>query len=298
MYISVICILKNNSVLGWIYDKNLYLFEIELRILVTGSNGILGRHVCRWLGVYSSKADIVYNKADITNINEIRNMVKNIGSLDILIHLAAIVPVSKAHVEPELAYRVNVGGTINLLEAVRPVKPKFVYCSSAHVYGYSDFPIREETPMAPVSVYGRTKMVAEMAATDIAKVYGIPLCVTRVFSIHDPAQTGTYLRPGIEKRLSTEDLAKPFRLLGAKSIRDILTAEEAARRMVIVALSGSLGAVNIGSGRGTTLEEFVRSLSDVDLNIEPAGPANTLVANIDRLADIAGDALLATEGIC
>ncbi|MDE0471029.1 MAG: NAD(P)-dependent oxidoreductase [Ekhidna sp.] len=266
-----------------------------MRIFVTGANGILGRYVCKWLRVYRPKVHIIKNTADITDINEVQETVEKNYPLDMVIHLAAIVPVSKVQAKPELAYRVNVGGTINLLEAIIQKKPKFVYCSSAHVYDYSEYPILEESPMAPQSIYGRTKMIAEMAATDIAKSFDIPLSIPRVFSIHDPAQTGTYLRPTLEKRLSTEDLSQPFKLIGAKSIRDILTAEEAARRLVIVSLSSYLGKVNIGSGHGTKIEDFVQSLSYIDLDIEPVGQGNQLVANIDRLIEIAGVALFETK---
>jgi nucleoside-diphosphate-sugar epimerase len=262
-----------------------------MRIFVTGSTGILGRHVCRFLKVYHPSAEIMHNRADITDKKSVREQISSSGTLDLVIHLAAIVPVSEVKANPAKAYEVNVGGTVNLIDAISRQKPKFVYCSSGHVYASSGEPIDEDAPSKPVSLYGRTKWIGELAAIDICDAHEIPLCIPRVFSIHDPAQTGSFLRPNIEKRLASEDLSTPFELFGALSLRDILTAEEAARRLVLVALSDAIGPVNIGSGHGTLIKEFAQSLSPSPLKIKPMGEPDMLVANICRLEKILGDAL-------
>jgi len=121
------------------------------------------------------------------------------------------------------------------------------YCSSGHVYAPQPTAISEDAATEPVSLYGRTKWVAEFAAKDICAAHDIPLCIGRVFSIHDPAQTGPYLRPNIAKRLAQENLSQPFELPGADSIRDFLTAEQAAR--IIVRLAPRMLAIGyVGAG--------------------------------------------------
>jgi len=262
-----------------------------MRIFVTGSTGILGRHVCRFLEEFQPSAEILRNRADITDSKAVRQQIASAGPLDFVFHLAAMVPVSKVRADPARAYKVNVGGTVNIVDAISEQKPKLIYCSSGHVYASCDEPIDEDAPTEPVSLYGRTKWIGELAANDITDAHEIPLCIPRVFSIHDPAQTGSFLRPNIEKRLDSEDLSEPFELFGALSLRDILSAEEAARRLVMVALSDAVGPVNIGSGHGTLIKDFVQSLSPTPLEIKPMGEPDMLVANIGRLQSILADTL-------
>ena len=262
-----------------------------IRIFITGSTGILGRHVCGFFKEFYPSFEILRNRADITNLRAVREQIAGAGTLDLVIHLAAMVPVSEVNADPARAYEVNVGGTVHLLDAISGQKVKIVYCSSGHVYASSDEAIREDAPKEPVSLYGRTKWIGELAAIDITDAKKIPLCIPRIFSIHDPEQKGSFLRPTMEKRLAREDLSKQFELFGALSLRDILTAKEAARRLVMIAVSDAVGPVNIGSGHGTLIKDFVQSLSPSPLEIKPMGEPDMLVANISRLQSILGDAL-------
>tara|TARA_R110002124_G_scaffold100744_7_gene248023 strand:+ start:62034 stop:62852 length:819 start_codon:yes stop_codon:yes gene_type:complete len=260
-----------------------------VRIFVTGSTGILGRHLCRILEQRQGPDAIIRSRADITDASALRQEVSQAGPVDIVLHLAALVPVAEVQGDPDKAYDVNVGGTLRLLDAFAGQSARFVYCSTSHVYTSSADPIAETAPTRPVSLYGHTKWIAEIAAQEMAAAYGIALCIPRVFSFHDPAQTGSFLRPNIERRLASEDLSKPFELYGALSLRDMLSAEEAARRLALIALSGATGPVNIGSGKGTLIKDFVQSLTPTPLNIAPMGTPDALVADISRLRAILGD---------
>lgn len=258
----------------------------EFRIYITGSRGIMGGHVMRHLKQLAPQAELIENTADLRDIATLRSDIETAGPIDLVLHLAAIVAVESVQQDPAKAYAVNVGGTLNLLDAVTSHKPRFVYCSSAHVYASSEAPLRETDRIEPVSLYGRTKWLGEVVATDIAKACGFPLAIGRVFSIHDAAQTGSYLRPRIEARIAAEDLSQPFELWGADSLRDFLPAEEAARLLVCLALSDATGPVNIGSGKATSVRDFAQSFAPVPLKIEPRGSSNNLVADISRLNTI------------
>lgn len=260
-----------------------------MRVFVTGSGGILGRHVLKHLNDLAPDAEIIRNSVDLVDAAAIRHTIQGSGPIDLVLHLAAVVPVSDVQANPAHAYAVNVGGTVNLMEALGAQSPRFVYCSSAHVYASNDDAITEDASVAPVSLYGRTKWLAELALADIAAAQGTELCIGRVFSIHDPEQTGTYLRPAIEKRLATEDLSKPFELFGAESLRDFLTADRAARLLVRLALSDATGPVNIGSGQAMRVADFVQLLSSETIKITPKGSTNALVADVTRLRAILGD---------
>ncbi|MBO1323973.1 NAD(P)-dependent oxidoreductase [Acetobacter sp. TBRC 12305] len=259
-----------------------------MRVMVTGARGILGRHVCRHLGNLSPASEIIISRADLTSLEDIRQEIAEIKSVDCVIHLAALTPVERVNADPQHAYSVNVAGTINLLSALSGIDASFLFCSSSHVYSGSSMPINEYAEKVPVSLYGRTKWAAESAATDICHATGRPFCAARVFSIHDPDQVGSFLRPSIERRLSSEDLSKPFLLQGGESVRDFLPAERAAELIVRLVLASATGPVNIGSGYGTRIRDFVQKLSPQPLEIHSVGNANTLVADISRLREILG----------
>ncbi|WP_313197884.1 NAD-dependent epimerase/dehydratase family protein [Rhizobium sp.] len=259
-----------------------------MRILVTGAGGILGRHVISHLARLSPDAEVIINKVDLTSLDAVRAQYAA-AAVDKIIHLAALVPVASVKADPARAYAVNVGGTINLLSALEGQKASFVFCSSSHIYAPSAEPICEEAEKTPASLYGRTKWQAESVAADICDATGRAFLATRLFSIHDPAQTGSFLRPSIERRLANEDLTQPFDLPGGDSIRDFLPAEKAAEYVVRLALSSATGPVNVASGNCTTIRDFVQGLSPHPLEIRATGSADTLVANISRLRQILGD---------
>lgn len=260
-----------------------------MHVLVTGAGGILGRHVVRHLSKMLPNAIVTRNKADLTDPAATKAMIASCESIDKVIHLAAMVPVTSVKADPALAYAVNVGGTVNLLSALKGSGASFLFCSSSHIYAPSSAPISEQDAKGPVSLYGRTKWAAEKAASDICSATGRDFLATRVFSIHDSAQTGSYLRPSITRRLASEDLSQPFELPGGNSVRDFLTAERAAELVVILAMCNATGPINVASGKGMQVRDFVQDLSPQPLDIVATGQADTLVANISRLEKILGD---------
>lgn len=267
-----------------------------LRIFLTGSGGILGRHVSTALLAHAPGAQVLRNTADLTDLAETTRVVQRAGPLDLVIHLAALVPVDEVCADPARGYAVNAGGTINLLAALAAAEvgqatpARLLHCSSGHVYAAQDRPISEEDPTDPVSVYGKTKLMGEQAARDICAQVGRALCVARLFSIHDPAQEGNYLRPSLERRLAKASPETEFELYGAGSLRDFLTAEAAAQQLVRLALSSFEGVVNLGSGRAQTVAEFAQSFAPFPLKIKAMGADNNLVPDVSLLHDILGEA--------
>jgi nucleoside-diphosphate-sugar epimerase len=260
-----------------------------MRVLISGTGGILGRHVVRHFAQYAPDAEIIASKVDLTDRDATRAAIAALPPIDKVVHLAALVPVASVKADPARAYAVNVGGTINLLSALEGHPATFLYCSSSHIYAPSSLPIGEDAEKAPPSFYGRTKWVGESVAADICEASGRAFCAARVFSIHDPEQTGSFLRPSIERRLAEEDLSQPFTLPGGDSVRDFLPAADAAALVVRLALSTATGPVNVGSGRGTTIRDFVQGFSPRPLDIRAIGGSDTLVADISRLRQLLGD---------
>ncbi|MDB4054282.1 NAD(P)-dependent oxidoreductase [Octadecabacter sp.] len=255
------------------------------RILVTGSGGIVGGHVIDLLGASDHNVDVVRFAGDLADFLQTKDAIDMAGPLDGVIHLGALVAVDQVKADPARAYSVNVGGTVHLLGALAQSRqaPHFFHCSSAHVYTPQSTAIAEDAATEPHSLYGRTKLMAEIAAKDICETHDIPLCIGRVFSIHDPRQTGPYLRPNILRRLTEENLDIPFDLYGADSVRDFLTARQAADVIVDLALRRFEGVINIGSGVATKIRDFVQDLAPRPLIINGLGGQDCLLADINKL---------------
>jgi UDP-glucose 4-epimerase len=166
-----------------------------MSILVTGGCGYLGSHTC--LALLEAGYDVVAldnfsnsTRASLVRVSEltgtplklyqcdVRNGMQMIGILDeneieAVIHFAALKNPVESFGKPLEYYENNVGGTLTLLRvmAMKGVK-KLVFSSSAAVYGKTEGqPVAEETPLCPVSPYGKTKaaceeMIAAYAASD------------------------------------------------------------------------------------------------------------------------------------
>ncbi|MEW4458898.1 NAD-dependent epimerase/dehydratase family protein [Roseibium algicola] len=259
-------------------------------LLLLGGRGIVGRHFVRKLNLLSPSVTCQVFLGDIRSNTDISTTIKDLGQVDLVVNLAAVVEVLKVQSHPEEAYTVNAFGVLNVLKALIEFqqKPYFFQCSTSHVYAPSSEPVSETSKTDPHTVYGRTKLMGEILARDVCSATDIPLCIGRLFSIHDAEQTGSYLRPNIERRLREEDLTKPFELMGANSVRDFLAAEDAAELIARLIIKRAEGIINVASGKATKIRDFVQSLSYRELKIVPKGVSNTLVADTTLLTSILG----------
>ena len=117
---------------------------------------------------------------DIVNEKDINNAVKQ---SDCIIHLAAIIP-PLSEKNPELAHKVNVEGTRNLINAAKslPNKPRFIMASSISVYGVTmnkEPPVTLDTPLNPSDTYSNTKVVCEK----MLKESGLPWFILRLAAV-------------------------------------------------------------------------------------------------------------------
>ena len=150
---------------------------VKKRILVTGGAGYIGTSLIPRLLEEGHEVTVFDNlmyggnqllpffrnvnfnfvKGDITIKNQLKDVVKD---KDIIIHLAAIVGFPACQNNPELATSVNVGGTKNLIDVLKP-EQIVLYGSTGSNYGKVTDICTEETPLNPLSLYGETKTEAE-----------------------------------------------------------------------------------------------------------------------------------------
>ena len=188
-----------------------------MNFLVTGGAGFIGSHVCERLlragqcvWALDDLDDFYDPKVKQRNLREIQSLAKAftftygdltepacldelLGSVrfDQVIHLAARAGVRPSLMAPALYQRVNVEGTVNLLEAVRRqgVK-KVIMASSSSVYGVnSKVPFAEGDPIfSAISPYAASKLAGEALGHVYHHVYGLEVVMLRFFTVYGPRQ--------------------------------------------------------------------------------------------------------------
>lgn len=139
-----------------------------MNILVTGANGQLGHEMQRVAKssnhnyIFTDVAD-GYEKLDITNIEDIRNMVKN-NNVDIIVNCAAYTNVDKAESDYDTANLINNTAAGNLATAMKEAGGTLIHISTDYVFqGDRNTPCQEDWATNPLGVYGKTKLAGEAA---------------------------------------------------------------------------------------------------------------------------------------
>ena len=197
--------------------------------------------------------------------------------VDSIVHFAAHKSVPESFADPLRYYRNNLLSTLNLAEiAVERGIDRFVFSSSAVVYGTSgQLPVTEETPPAPQSPYGSTKLMCERILADAAASSGLRVIILRYFNpvgAHGsgrigelPVAAGQNLVPAVMRvALGESDRLQVFGddydTRDGTAVRDFVHVMDLAEGH-LAALEADLGShqyrvFNLGTGVGTTVLEL------------------------------------------
>ena len=237
-------------------------------VLVTGADGFTGRYMVAYLlasgyrvvamGLAETNADETIN-CDLTDRQSIRDFIIRLKP-DYVIHLAALSYVGES--DPIGFYRVNLFGTLNLIEALAILNPypkKVLIASSANVYGpIGGREISESDCPSPINHYGNSKLSMEnMVRTWFER---LPIIITRPFNYTGPGQDERFLIPKIvghfrrrerEIRLGNLDVSRDF-----SDVREVVACYKALLESDVRSL-----IVNICSGEATPLREIIRIMN-------------------------------------
>lgn len=225
---------------------------------ITGSTGSLGKRLILFLKKNKKNKIIEFN-GDISKYTDVNNWLKK-NKIDIIIHLAAIVPVSKVKKNPSLAKKVNFIGTKNLVCAIRKniiKKIWFFYASTSHVYGYSNKKVTEKQKVKPINYYARTKLMSEKYLTKYKSYYN--LCIGRIFSFTSYEQSNSYFIPNSLKMLRSVNKSVTFN--NVDHYRDFLAIEDICSAINILLKKKATGIFNICSNENTSLIDIIKSLN-------------------------------------
>ncbi len=186
-------------------------------------------------------------------------------SISLVAHLAARAGVRPSLEQPTLYQDVNIGGTINLLEASRIHRVKqFIFASSSSVYGVNvKFPFSEEAKVdCPISPYGTSKAAAELFCHTYNHIYGLPVIVLRPFSVYGPRQ-----RPEMAIHLFTKmiDSGEEIPVFGdGESKRDYTYVSDIVNGILQALASQNRGfeIFNLGNSHPIALEYLIHLLEE------------------------------------
>ena len=187
-------------------------------------------------------------------------------------HLAAQVAVTEAFRDPRADFEVNLGGTLNVLEAARRAggRPLVLYTSTNKVYGAlpeaagQAAGVNEQQPLDLHSPYGCSKGAADQYVRDYGRSFGLPTVVFRMSCIYGPHQFGTEDQGWVAHFVLALRAGRPITLYGdGHQIRDLLYVDDLVAALLGVGARRPLGRVfNVGGGpaNAVSLLEVLRLL--------------------------------------
>jgi UDP-glucose 4-epimerase len=256
---------------------------LKLKVLVTGGAGFIGSWVVEKLLAEGDEVLLLddFSTGDRRNLEHLmentelsilegdirdRAIVDQAAAeADATVHLAAVPSVGEAAENPGYACAVNTMGTLNLLDAARwNSHSRFVYGSSVAVYGEPKvLPVREDSPMQPLSVYGASKLAGEAFAHSFRTTYGLSTIALRFSNVYGPRQRAK--RGGVIQRFIEESTRKKsIEVTGdGRQTRDFVYVEDAAEAFNVALRSDATGPYNIGTGKATSVNELAGLFSEM-----------------------------------
>ena len=251
------------------------------KVIVTGGAGFIGSHLVERLvelnfkvividNLYSGSLDnlkhlknkIQFYKLDISKKNNLEKLFKK---TTYVFHLAALADIVPSIENPELYFKINVQGTLNILEASKKNNiRKIIYAASSSCYGIpKNYPTNEKENIVPQYPYALTKYLGEQLIIHWSKVYNVSFVSLRLFNVYGlkSRTTGTYgAMFGIF--LAQKINNKPFTIVGnGQQTRDFTYVTDVVEAMIIAAKSKVKNNIfNIGSGNTYSVNKIVKLL--------------------------------------
>lgn len=251
-----------------------------MRILVTGGCGFIGSHITDALVQSGHQVAVVDNLStgNIHNLNpnaEFFHM--DITSADlknafaqykpeVVFHEAAQIDIQRSIKDTAFDAKVNILGTVNVLECCRDEEvQKVIYASSAAVYGNPMYlGVDEKHPADPISFYGISKYAPEYYIKVFSHLTGLEYTILRYANVYgirqDPKGEGGVVSIFLDKMLKNE----PVTIFGdGEQTRDFIYVKDIASANVAALDKGSGRTINIGTGQATSVNELYQAMQEL-----------------------------------
>lgn len=221
-----------------------------MQLLITGASGSMGQ-------LLAPKARVLTCRMEST-VQQFETEIRSLRSgPTCLIHMAAMTSVDQCEADPRKCFEINTNGSLRLFQAAQNAGiERFIFVSTAHVYAPSSQRLTTAAPTAPVSMYPRSKLLAEVIMR--SHVVNTQLSIARVFSLIGPTLKPGFLYPELVARAQRQDYSP---LKGYHNVRDFIDVAEVVRRLEILASTSSFPEiVNICSGVPCTVGELAQKV--------------------------------------
>jgi NAD dependent epimerase/dehydratase len=249
------------------------------KVLVTGADGFLGSHLVERLVTLGAdvRAFCFYNsngslgwldgvepemkKSLDVRLGDIRDgafVEESCNGIQIVFHLAALIPIPYSYKAPESFVDTNIKGTLNLLMAARSNNcRRVIHTSTSEVYGTPiDLPIKESHPLQAQSPYSATKIAADKLAEAFYCSFDLPVVTLRPFNTFGPRQSMRAVIPTILVQLLSGGSEVRLGLLEPR--RDLTfvadTVEGFVRAAEVAGIEGQV--IHLGTGRTVSIGEL------------------------------------------
>lgn len=293
----------------------------EKFVLVTGSGGFIGSHVVELLlsQGYNVRAFLRYTShqsrgwlsgdsfekndnlelifGDIRDSGAVERAVE--GSSHVL-HLAALIGIPYSYIAPGDYMAVNIGGTLNVLEACRRYGiERIVQTSTSENYGTAQYiPIDEKHPLVAQSPYSASKIAADKIVESYHLSFDIPVVTLRPFNTFGPRQSLRAVIPSIITQLLRHPEYLEIGALETKRDFTYVTdvAEGFLKSMITPDIEGEL--IQLGTGTAYSIKEIIKIISaELDTNPEIKQDSDRLRPERSEVLELLSDYSKATEKI-
>lgn len=262
------------------------------KAFVTGINGFAGTHLNNLLlqkgyEVYGTvkptgeePSDQNLFSVDIQDFESLKNAIDKV-SPDYIYHLAALTSPGESFKNPSDTITTNISGQLNILEAVKQLQlmeTKVLVVSSAEIYGAakeSDLPIKEDTPLRPLSPYAVSKIAQDFLGYQYSHSQNVKAIIVRTFNTVGPNHAPIFVVPSFAKQIAEieKGIKEPVLRVGnLEAKRDFTDVRDAMRAYELIMQKGIPGeAYNVGSGKSHKIKEILDillSLSDKEIIVE------------------------------
>jgi GDP-4-dehydro-6-deoxy-D-mannose reductase len=255
-----------------------------VRVLITGVTGFAGRHLAALCvgsgdevhGVVrpgreeAAPDGVTAHPADVTDAGAVAGVLEG-SRPDAIVHLAGMASVGQSFAEPLETWRVNLWGTLGVLEALlrSGAGTRCVVVTSGEIYGRvaeEDLPVGPEHPLRPLSPYGASKAAADLAAGQYRAAHGLDVVRVRAFNQIGPGQDARFVLPSVCRQIVAAEgrglAAVEIRVGNVDTRRDFTDVRDMARAYRLLAERGGGGEpYQACSGRSLAVRELVEGVA-------------------------------------